>query len=128
MWDLRISTESLATCRFTCFKIHSYTQENILLLKIHLQSCSFLRCLPLCPCHCRLPSPSSRLSGYLSLSSSDMPPLSFSLSVFCLGLFCLLFLLSLTGNFLGERYISFLWKVLQLICLLKWQSSPFGLA
>lgn len=85
--------------RVACFKIRSHARENLTLLRIPLQSCSSPRRPSLCPCHRRLPSPTSRLSGCLSLPSSDMLPLSLSPPVFCLGLFCLLLLLSLTDSF-----------------------------
>lgn len=78
----------LFQCHFTCFKMDSYAQENLILLKItdgeiHLQSCPFLRCL--CPSvpviHTPLlPTPGPHLrGGDLSLSVSLLLPLSLCL-------------------------------------------------
>lgn len=112
--------------RVACFKIRSHAREDITLLRIPLQSCSSPRRLSLCPClTVSLPPPpvclGVSLCRPLTCCLCLLVPLSFvwACSVCC---FCCLSLTAFEG-----RYIYFLWKVLQLICLLKWQRNPFGL-
>lgn len=123
----------LFQCHFTCFKMDSYAQENLIHLKItdgeiHLELPFPQMSVSLCPCHPHPSPPNPRPpSGGAGIFLCQSLSFCLCLFVFCPSLFYLLFLPSLLTALRGKIDSTyFLWKDLRSVCLLKWQSGPFG--